>query len=111
MQDKTIAVLDLRQEPCDADAQERKLLFAIATVRVSGNALLKLRHSAREGSVLRRRLRGLRKKNLIGFYIPGEELARPSSQTAYLGVMYPEAMKDPELGAEGDETLTLICLK
>lgn len=87
----------------------RAAAYAIASVRVAGGHLLKLRHPPGKQAALRRFLRAEHEAGHLLFFIPGEELGLDNDRTVYLSEKYPAILSDPAYGAR-DPGVTLVCI-
>lgn len=108
MEDQVMGEVDLLEDCKDLFAAERKLLFAIATVRAAGGRLLKVSHMGYT-SPIRRLLRVWQKEHKISFFVAGESLGSSEAGAVYLAEMFPIVTGDKDYKAKNPD-VTVLCL-
>ena len=103
-----IDTVDLSKDCEDLRAAQRKLLFAMASVRAAGGRILKVCHAGYT-SPIRRLLRVWQKEHKISFFVAGEGLGGGDAGAVYLAEMFPAVTEDPDY-ARKDPDLSILCL-
>lgn len=108
MENEKFETVDLSQDCEDLGAAERKLLFAMASVRAVGGRLLKVCH---EGftSPIRRLLRVWQKEHKISFFVAGESLGGSEAGAVYLAEMFPIVTSDADY-VKRNADVSILCL-
>lgn len=108
MEREKLDTVDLSLDCGDLGAAERKLLFAVASVRAEGGRLLKVCH---EGftSPIRRLLRIWQKEHRISFFVAGESLGGSEAGSVYLTEMFPIVTEDADY-LKKNADVTVLCL-
>jgi hypothetical protein len=108
MERERLETVDLSLDCEDLSAAERKLLFAIASVRAAGGRLLKVCHAGFT-SPIRRLLRVWQKEHKISFFVAGESLGGGEAGSVYLTEMFPIVTEDPDYPKKNAD-VTVLCL-
>ena len=108
MENERLDSVDLSLDCEDVGAAERKLLFAVASVRASGGRLLKVCHSGFT-SPIRRLLRVWQKEHKISFFVAGESLGGSEAGSVYLSEMFPIVKQDPDYPKKNVD-ISILCL-
>lgn len=108
MGSEKLETVDLALDCGDLRAAERKLLFAVASVRAAGGRLLKISHVGFTSPV-RRLLRVWQKEHKISFFVAGESLGSHEAGAVYLREMFPVVTEDPD-HAKGNPDVSILCL-
>ena len=108
MENERLDSVDLSLDCEDVGAAERKLLFAIASVRASGGRLLKVCHSGFT-SPIRRLLRVWQKEHKISFFVAGESLGGSEAGSVYLSEMFPIVKQDSDYPKKNVD-ISILCL-